>query len=135
MLDLNIQFDASDFITLTKGQLSVLTRSVASKVRAAVKANTPVDSGETRRAWTPVRKTEGGYSFGNPLVQIYSLEYGSRVGKAPWPSPGLRTVYSKGRIYSSQAPQGITAQADVETVANKVAAEVFEKMVTKSAKR
>jgi len=134
MLSLQVEIDSSPFITLTRGQLSLLTRSVASKVRSAVKNSTPKATGETRKSWTPVRKTEGGYSFGSSLVQMYTLEYGSPAGKKPWPSVGLRTVYFEGRIYSSQAPKGITATADVEEVANKVAKELFEKMVGGNAK-
>jgi hypothetical protein len=115
---------------LTSGQISLLTRSVASKVRAAVKAATPKHTGETRKSWTPVRKTEGGYSFLSDTVQTYFLEYGSKRGKRPWPTAtGVRTVYNQGRVYSSQAPEGITAKAKVDEIAQEIAEQVFLKVM------
>jgi hypothetical protein len=116
------------FPTLTKGNISRLTRSVASRVRKAVMSATPVFTGETRKSWTPVRKVSGGYSFSNPLVQADVLDKGSSPGQKPWPSPGPRTTLYRGKIYSSQAPGGILYTADVERIANEVASELFEKM-------
>jgi hypothetical protein len=131
MLSFQVGLEFSKVVNITKGQISVLTRSVASKVRRAVVENTPVDKGEAKKAWTPVRKDEGGYSFENPTIQAYFLEYGSEKGKRPWPNTGLRTVYYQGRVYSSQAPQGITAQANVEELAVEVAQELFNELVEK----
>jgi hypothetical protein len=129
MLSLKFEIEGADkVVKLTKGQISLLTRSVAAKVRGAMKESTPVETGATKRSWTPVRKVAGGYSFSNVKIQSYFLEYGSEAGKRPWPSPGLRTVYYEGRVYSSQAPKGISEKADVERIANKAAGELFVKM-------
>lgn len=129
MLELNISVEIPSLIDLSKGKLSRLTRSVASQVRKAVVAATPKDTGEARRSWTPVRKTTGGYSFGNPTDYAHVLEYGSEPGKSPWPSAGPKTMLYGGKIYSTQAPGGMYETADVDAVANRVAQELFEKMV------
>lgn len=129
MLELQISVEVPSLVNLTKGRLSVLTRSVASQVRKAVVQATPKDSGAAKRSWTPVRKTTGGYSFNNPLDYAHVLEYGSEPGKRPWPSAGPKTVLSGGKIYSAQAPGGIYENADVDAVANRVAQELFEKLV------
>lgn len=125
MVNLEITFTHENLRVLTEGQISKLTRSVASKVRQAMQKSTPKDTGKTRKSWTPVRKVEGGYSFGSALPQTYFLEYGSEAGKRPWPSAGPRTVYYEDRVYSSQAPQGISAKADIEEVAQQVANELM----------
>jgi hypothetical protein len=57
------------------------------------------------------------------------LEYGSESGKRPWPSAKTRTVYNQGRIYSSQAPEGITAKANLEDFTREVADDLFELLV------
>lgn len=129
MLNIAVEFDGRGIVDLTEGKISLLTRSVASKVRAAVQESTPKKTGTTAKAWTPVRKDEGGYSFSNPLVQSYFLEYGSEAGKRPWPRANLRTVYTRGRVYSSQAPEGITALADVEALAQRVATQLMEELI------
>lgn len=140
MLEISIDLSRDDFPALTKGQISKLTRSVASRVRAAVIEATPVgdrpldarQDKRTKYSWTPVRKDEGGYSFSNPNVQTWFLEHGSKVGERPWPSVPKkrpRTVYYRGRVYSSQAPQGITARARVEEVADEIAGELFDLLI------
>jgi hypothetical protein len=83
----------------------------------------------TKKQWTPVRKGDGGYSFGNPTPQSAVLEYGSALGQRPWPNPKERTVYNEGRVYSSQAPSGILNEADAYNLANQVASELFKLMV------
>lgn len=138
MLEYKLEFEGQ-LPDLTKGQISVITRSVAAKVRDALKANTPVGnrkgSGTAKKSWTGVRKTEGGYSFQNLAVQSLSLEFGSATGKKPWPSTGPRTVYKEGRIYSSQAPEGMTAKAQIEQVASSVADKLLDKLIKDSAKK
>lgn len=102
---------------LTPGRVSLMTRTIASKVRAAVIAATPRDRGLTARSWTPVKKgVEGSYSFSNPYIQAISLERGSQPGSRPWPSVGPRTTMDEGRIFSSQAPGGITKKAGVDSI-------------------
>lgn len=116
MLDIDVRLPDKILIPgLTPGRISLMTRTISSKVRAAVIQATPRDSGLTARSWTPVRKgAEGSYSFSNPYPQAYSLEVGSSPGSRPWPSVGPRTVMDSGRIYSSQAPGGIIKNAGVE---------------------
>ena len=134
---LNIQVDVSQekLPNLTEGQISRLTRGVASRVRKAVMEATPVGNRplrgrkRTKASWTGIKKDEGGYSFDNPLVQSWFLEYGSAVGKKPWPSAKTRTVYSKGRIYSSQASGGIVLKSKAEEIANQVASDLFHLLI------
>ncbi len=138
MLELTV--DVSGVLPdLSKGQISRLTRSVASRVRKQVILATPVGDrpkaiGEKRAkdSWTPVRKDSGGYSFSNPLVQTFFLEKGSPRGKRPWPNVPEnrpRTVYNKGRVYSSQAPKGITAKANVDVIGQQIATELLGLLV------
>jgi len=134
---LNIKVDVSHdrLPELTDGQISKLTRSVASRVRQAVIDSTPVGNRplkgrrRTKASWTGIRKGEGGYSFENPTPQAWHLEYGSQAGQKPWPSAKSRTVYNDGKIYSSQAPEGITAKAKVEEIADQIASELFDLLV------
>jgi hypothetical protein len=139
MLEFKVEIEGDKFPDLTKGQISVITRSVAARVRDVLKVNTPVGnrkgSGTTKRSWTGVKKAEGGYSFQNLAVQSLSLEFGSASGKRPWPSVGPRTVYNQGRIYSSQAPEGMTAKADIEKVASDVADQLLEKLIKGSSSK
>jgi hypothetical protein len=139
MLEFNIKFDDKEFTSLakrlTEGNISRILRSVTSRVRQSVIKATPVGDRplkgrkRTKNQWTPIRKDEGGYSFENPAVQAPVLEYGSVSGKRPWPTPKMRTVYRKGRVYSSQAPEGITAKANVEKMVEDLAIELAEKLV------
>lgn len=140
MIEIKINVERDEFPPLTPGQISKLTRSVASRVREAVQIATPrgdrpLDPRQEKRtkdSWTPVRKDEGGYSFENPLVQSWFLEYGSKVGERPWPrvpEKNPRTVYFKGRVYSSQAPEGITTRANVKELADQIASQLFTLMI------
>ena len=141
MIEIKVSLDRLTILEqLTPGQISKLTRSVASRVRQAVIEATPVGNRgldprqdkKTKDSWTAVRKDEGGYSFINPLVQSWFLEHGSKIGERPWPSvpeKKPRTVYNKGRVYSSQAPEGITAKARVDEIAQDIAVELFELLV------
>ena len=137
MLEIHVDLGGEDLPPLTRGQISRLTRSVAARVRKEVikatpRGDRPLDprqSKRTRDSWTPVRKDAGGYSFSNPLIQTLSLEHGSKIGERPWPQAKARTVYNKGRVYSSQAPFGITAKANVEEVASKIATELLDLLV------
>lgn len=135
MIDIEIDVLKDNLPNLTEGQISKLVRSVASRVRTAVIAATPIGDRplkgrkRTKKQWTPVRKDEGGYSFENPTPQSVVLEVGSEIGKRPWPRARERTVYNQGRVYSSQAPEGIVAKAKAEEVANRVAVELFESLV------
>jgi hypothetical protein len=135
MLSIDIEVGGDEFPKLSEGQISKLTRSVASRVRAAVIAATPVGNRplkgrkRTKKSWTAIRKGDGGYSFENPTVQSWFLEHGSEMGERPWPTPRSRTIYSEGRVYSSQAPEGILAKSKAEEVANQVATELFQLLI------
>ena len=135
MIEVKVDVSQDKFPDLSEGQVSRLTRSIASRVRQAVIDATPVGDRplkgrkRTKKSWTAVRKDEGGYSFSNPTVQSWFLEHGSEVGKRPWPTPRDRTVYNEGRVYSSQAPEGILAKAEAEEVAERVAAELFDLLI------
>ena len=135
MIELKIDVSRDKLPDLTEGQISKLTRSLASRVRQAVIDATPIGNRplkgrkRTKKSWTPVRKDEGGYSFSNPTVQSWFLEHGSEAGKRPWPNPRERTVYNEGRVYSSQAPEGILAKAKAEEIANTVASELFDLII------
>jgi len=122
-----------DFPKLTPGQLSRLVRSVASDLRKEIVSSTPVGNrkgaGSTRRSWTPVRKDEEGYSFQNPTIQSWFLEHGSEAGKRPWPRPRSRTVFSHGRVYSSQAPEGISAKADADKVVEEATIRLINRII------
>ena len=130
MLEIKVELPDINLPDLSPGQISKVTRSVAARVRDAMQKSTPRDTGKTKRSWTGVKKVDGGYSFKNPSAAAGPLEYGSASGKRPWPSVGPRTVYNQddGRIYSTQAPQGISAQAGAEEVARKVAEELIVKI-------
>jgi len=135
MLNLNVKVTHDRLPDLSDGQISKLTRSVASRVRQAVIESTPVGDRSlkgrkrTKDSWTAVRKDEGGYSFENPTPQAWHLEYGSEPGKKPWPSAKSRTVYNEGRVYSSQAPKGIVAKAKAEELADRIASELFDLLI------
>jgi len=126
MLSLTVNTSQEDFPQLTEGQLSKATRSIASRVRKLVIGATPKDTGEARKSWTGVRKIEGGYSFISGSPYIGALEYGSEPGQAPWPRPREKTVLQEGRIYSKQAPGGITENADIDAAINDIVGEVLE---------
>ena len=140
MLELEISVDASDLPKLTEGQISKLVRSVASRVRKSMIDATPIGDRplmgrkRTKNSWTGVTKDAGGWSFSNPLVQAKFLEEGSKVGARPWPSvpkKNPRTVYSNdgSRLFSSQAPEGMSTKAKVDDVANKVAVDLFKLLI------
>jgi len=133
MLDLKIRVDTRKFPDLTKEDIDSIVNTVATRIRAAVVEATPIgnrkNSGATKEAWTPIVKEEGGYSFSNPTVQSIFLEYGSIAGKRPWPHAKTRTIYYHGRIYSSQAPRGMTARAEVQRLAKELTKELGEALL------
>lgn len=135
MIELKIDVSQDKFPDLTEGQISRLTRSLASRVRKAVIAATPVGNRplkgrrRTKKSWTPVRKDEGGYSFENPTIQSWFLEHGSEAESRPWPTARERTVYNEGRVYSSQAPEGILAKAKADEIAQTIANELFDLII------
>jgi hypothetical protein len=83
------------------------------QMRSPVGAGSKKDGagGRFKGAWQVNNYSAPGVIAGiivsNPMVYGPSLEYGSQEGKKPWPHAGPRTVVTGGRIYSSQAPDGI----------------------------
>lgn len=116
-----------DFDVFTDAQIKVIEKYAAQKVRVAVKIATPIGVGKTagtaKKSWTPVKKTEGGYSFGSTLPYMASLLAGSVPGKRPWPMARRRTVVWRGKIYSSQAAGGMLVKSKADEIARKAVAE------------
>lgn len=122
MFDLKLTFEGVDQIPkLTDKQVSKITKKLSVSIRQAMIRATPVDSGEAKTSWTPLSKVEGGWSFGNIAPYAYYLEHGSEPGKKPWPTVGSSTVFYQGKIYSSQAPGGISANAGIDILVRRVA--------------
>jgi hypothetical protein len=87
------------------------------KIRSAVQEATPVGkTGTAKKSWTIVERDSTGYSFGNSAPYSHVLEAGSPLGGRPWASSGPKTVTEDGRVYSSQAPGGITKKANIDTI-------------------
>jgi len=79
-----------------------------------LKEATPVDTGHARNSWYSRMASQENSTlilFTLDVPYGFPLEKGSVVGRKPWPSVGPRTVLHEGRIYSSQAPGGITEKA------------------------
>jgi hypothetical protein len=132
MLNIEIEIDRDTFEGFTEKDLNWILRRSASRIRTAVRETTPVDTGAAKRAWTPIKKDEGGYSFGNPFIYAGVLEYGGTKGKQPWPSAtNKKTEEFRGRIYSTQAVGGFVRKVDFDAILDKVVQErlkrVFEK--------
>lgn len=98
------------------GALEKFITDVTKRVRSAIVEGTPVDTGEARASWGPIKKNEGGLSFQSTVPYMLHLEKGSTPGEQPWPTPGPKTVMQGGKIYSSQAPGGIVATANVDAI-------------------
>lgn len=122
-----------NFDAFTNAQISAIEKYAAQKVKVAVKIATPVSnrktSGTAKRSWTPVKKTEGGYSFGSELPYMASLLAGGTPGKKPWPSEGLRTRIWRGKIYSTQSPGGMLVTGKADEIAQKAVSEKIEKLI------
>lgn len=68
--------------------------SVAIELRAELVKSTPVDSGNLKASWTPIKKTNDGYIFSNTAIYATII------------FDGRRTV--RGKTYGSeQLPEGI----------------------------
>jgi len=102
-------------------------------IQAALMTASPVDTGIFRSSWSidPAsitgNKIQG--SVYNPMVYAEVLEYGSKKGERPWKSAGLRTVESNGRIWSSQAKDGVISQtidqSEIDQITEKIADSVI----------
>ncbi len=128
--EINIE---GNFDAFTGAQINAIEKYAAEKVRIAVKKATPVGdrktAGAAKKSWTPVKKDEGGYSFGSELPYMASLLAGSVPGKKPWPWARRRTVVWRGKIYSSQAPGGMLVKGKADEVAQKAVSEKIEVLI------
>lgn len=120
---------------------SGVLRDLAITYRNLLMGHTPVDTGWAKSQWmyrmAGALEAEfynnatsgGGYCY--PLT----LEYGSVPGQKPWPNPGPRTVLASNhegapRIYSRQAPGGISRPAFRELPVESVVEAVTKQLET-----
>ncbi len=128
--EINIE---GNFDAFTGTQIDQIEKYAAQKVRVAVKASTPVSdrktTGTAKKSWTPVKKVEGGHSFGSNLPYMASLLSGSVPGKRPWPWARRRTRVWRGKIYSSQSPGGMLVTSKADEIAQKAVSEKIEALI------
>jgi len=86
-------------------------RDVAYSAFTNIQAKTPVDTGETRRAWAISKESDQHYVISNPLPHINVLEYGL------YPNPPKKGSCKTINGYSIQAPQGFV-RISLEEVKN-----------------
>lgn len=76
---------------------------ILTTIKNLVQEETPVgETGNLKAGWSSVSQVAGGYSFENRVPYAYVPEEGRYRGEGP------RTIRSGGRVYSSQAPEGMT---------------------------
>ena len=89
--------------------------------------------GSYRAAWQIETKTGSGVIFEarltNNLPYAYPLDYGSPVGKKPWPSAGPKTVENKGKVYSKQAPKGVSTTVFTDSFLDLVTRDVTKSIM------
>ena len=92
----------------------------------------PVDTEAYRASWEPlIFSTKGNTffstTFANKMPYSGPLDYGSPVGGKPWPSPGPKTVVGKdGRIFSKQAPEGVSSKVITEETLNTMVDDIIK---------
>jgi len=105
-----------------------LVYTASNEIKSQLKAGSPVASGEMRENWSIRRgvqdsNTVSSVSIRNTTIQAVSVDIGSEPEESPWPNPTkgrgkvpgrkkvpVRTVLSKGRIWSTQAVGGVTSK-------------------------
>jgi len=90
-----------------------------------LRLHSPIDKGKLKSSWQHqtlwnqynaetiienIAESKNVFRYG------HSIEFGSTPGQLPWKSVGKRTVMFSGRIYSSQAPGGMTQFIDNDVV-------------------
>ncbi len=118
---LKVKVDVKGFDQRThRRKIKKMVKEVGLECRKRMVAATPVDSGTAKRSWSPLKDVSNRYSKYHVTYETYNskryaawLEKGSKKGSRPWPSPGPRTIDSGSRIYSSQAPGGISKTAGI----------------------
>ena len=127
MIDLRIQLEGMrEFQQAARRNpqaVRALTEDVANAVRKIAIGNTPVKTGETKRRWSEVSFTGGGFSFGLGVDHAVVLEQGL------YRNVGPRTVETEAGIFSRQAPSGMISPilADEQlliNIINRVAGEL-----------
>lgn len=75
-----------------------------------LKQYTPKDKGDLSNNWVISKKDlkNRESTISNDLIYMKPIEFGSNIGKKPWPSPGLKTIKSQNKIFSTQAVGGVT---------------------------
>ncbi len=89
----------------------------------------PVDKGIFRSSWSMNRaigKKNITGSVHNHKIYASVIEKGSKKGQAPWRKAGKRTVESNGRIWSSQAKDGLISQMINDQYLDRLSANISE---------
>ncbi|OYQ90422.1 hypothetical protein B9T10_03630 [Wohlfahrtiimonas chitiniclastica] len=86
-------------------------RNAAYTAFTKIQTKTPVDTGETRRAWAIAKESDQHYVITNPLPHINVLEYGL------YPNPPKKGSGKTINGYSTQAPMGFV-RISLEEVKN-----------------
>ena len=94
---------------------------IVNQYENVLRLHSPIDKGKLKASWIHqtlwnqydaetiienIAEGSNGFRYG------HSIEFGSTPGSLPWKSVGKRTVMFSGRIYSSQAPGGMTQHID-----------------------
>ena len=126
-----------------------VVKKKADEIYSIIKSNSPVgkitDSrnypGFYRDSWRVSYANEAGtiagFKIWNSAVQAEAIEFGSMPGSKPWPNPTVgrqtggrgmnqngRTIYSSGRIWSTQAIGGVfdrsITEKDIDDLTNDI---------------
>ncbi len=97
-----------------KGPYTQALRKFMIDFKTAAELRSPVgETGDFRGDWS-INDVGAGEvnviaasSLTNTRPYADPLEYGSLLGKKPWASAGPKTVVKNGRVWSSQAPEGV----------------------------
>lgn len=117
---------SAEFDKITKTmqrKAKIALNKAALDLVSALDAVSPVDTGAFRASWDFKEdvKTPGilaQITVFNSMPYAGPLDLGSPKGGVPWPSAGPKTVEREGRIFSSQAPDGVVGPILDETYLN-----------------
>lgn len=126
---ISVEFDK--ITNSMKKNAKVALNKVALDLVSDFTAASPVDVGTFRAAWDFKEdpKVPGimvQVTVYNSMPYAGVLDVGSPRNKDPWPSAGPKTVERDGRIWSSQAPQGVTGPIVSETYLNEIQKKVSQ---------
>lgn len=100
----------------TKNLIKTAPYDIANNILDELKELTPKYSGVASKSWEIKGISEGKVQISNSASYSKYLEYGSFPGEHPWPSTGERTVHKDEKIWSSQAPGGMTQKLDTNFI-------------------